>query len=575
MRASVLRAAPDDRLPAAPGDPRASPPIAADVGAIQLRDRLAAEQLHRPDEVGAQDLDRARHAGPAGGAQAVGVGAADQHRARAEAQRLRRCRCRGGCRRRAALRSGRRPRRPLPAARASSPRTPSSCRPPWLETTIASAPASTARRASSPVWTPLMTIGPFQSSRIHSRSSQVTIDCSSASADVGVRHRSVRQHDVGEVHQAAVAEERRQPARPREELPDVGQHRPRAARQQLLGAVAEIALAHAGDRRVDRDDQRGVAGVLARAAIVALARRRGRRTDTAGTRPGPASTSSRLRAGSPRASTGVDRAGGSGRARRDFLAARLEHAAAADRREDERQRESACRAPSSAGRVPASRPRSAAGSVMSSKARHVLAQRDFAVRAAVDVVEHGSRQPPARAARRRSSMFDGAVDSVACLGPYYDGPAPPYDVDCPGFRSTTRSAARGSARRPRRCRSCCCSVALGRPRVARAPRRARRAGRRRWRCRSSSTACRSATATATAALRRRLRLSADRLDRPQRRLSLQPDGRDRTVRNRQGVGRPPVRAIAASRRCSSRSRSARSSRGRRVSARRSRSARRC
>ena len=42
------------------------------------------------------------------------------------------------------------------------------------------------------------------------------------------------------------------------------------------------------------------------------------------------------------------------------------------------------------------------------------------------------------------------------------------------------------------------------------------------------------------ALRRRLRLSADRLDHSQRRLPLQPHGRHRAVRNRQGVGRPAV-----------------------------------
>jgi hypothetical protein len=50
---------------------------------------------------------------------------------------------------------------------------PSSWRPPWLEMTMPSAPASTARRASSAPMTPLTTNGPSQLARIHSMSSQV------------------------------------------------------------------------------------------------------------------------------------------------------------------------------------------------------------------------------------------------------------------------------------------------------------------------------------------------------------------------------------------------------------------
>ncbi|MNN42406.1 hypothetical protein D3C81_1565850 [compost metagenome] len=51
--------------------------------------------------------------------------------------------------------------------------TPSSCRPPWLETMIPSAPKLTASLASSGSRMPLMIIGPFQKSRIHSRSLQL------------------------------------------------------------------------------------------------------------------------------------------------------------------------------------------------------------------------------------------------------------------------------------------------------------------------------------------------------------------------------------------------------------------
>ena len=42
-----------------------------------------------------------------------------------------------------------------------------------------------------------------------------------------------------------------------EELVDEGQHRPRVARQEFLGAVPEIALAQARHGRVDGDEERG------------------------------------------------------------------------------------------------------------------------------------------------------------------------------------------------------------------------------------------------------------------------------------------------------------------------------
>ena len=51
---------------------------------------------------------------------------------------------------------------------------PSSCRPPWLDTTSASAPRSTTRRASSGSITPLTMSLPFQRRRTSSRSFQVT-----------------------------------------------------------------------------------------------------------------------------------------------------------------------------------------------------------------------------------------------------------------------------------------------------------------------------------------------------------------------------------------------------------------
>src|SRR5665647_2128951 len=51
----------------------------------------------------------------------------------------------------------------------------SSCRPPWLDTTIASAPWSTTIRASSTVWIPLTTSLPLHDCRSQSRSSGPTV----------------------------------------------------------------------------------------------------------------------------------------------------------------------------------------------------------------------------------------------------------------------------------------------------------------------------------------------------------------------------------------------------------------
>ena len=120
-------------------------------------------------------------------------------------------------------------------------------------------------------------------------------------ADIGVTHRAVGEHDVGEVHQAAVGEEGREPSGAHEHLAEV-RDRGQVHREEFLDAVARIALAHAGDRRVDGDDQRFVAGRPSRARSPS-SRRRGRRRDRAETRPVRRSRLSRLPCGSRTAST--------------------------------------------------------------------------------------------------------------------------------------------------------------------------------------------------------------------------------------------------------------------------------
>ena len=91
---------------------------------------------------------------------------------------------------------------------------------------------------------------------------------------------------------------------------------------------------------------------------------------------------------------GVERAGRAGRARRHFLAARIEHAAAADRREQERQRESECPARSSADRTSRVATAQRGRNVTSSNARQFSRSVISRVGAAVDVVEHDARQAP-------------------------------------------------------------------------------------------------------------------------------------------------------------------------------------
>ena len=123
-------------------------------------------------------IARATPASPAGG-QAIGVRAADQHRARAEAEGLHDVAPRAD----AAVHQDLdwpSPRPRSPAARGWSAATVSSCRPPWFETTMAlGALVDRAPRVVAGV-DALHHDGPCQASRIHVRSAHDTIDCSSA-----------------------------------------------------------------------------------------------------------------------------------------------------------------------------------------------------------------------------------------------------------------------------------------------------------------------------------------------------------------------------------------------------------
>ena len=195
------------------------------------------------------------------------------------------------------------------------------------------------------------------------------------------------QDDVGKLHQAAVAEEAGQPARLYRELHDERQHLPGIPGDELLHAVAKIALTHAGDRRIDGDDNRGVAG-LARASdcragdVVAADE-----IQLIPGRPGGRVLDVFEQAARQRRQR-VDRAKRSGHAGGHFLAARVEHPRASDRRQDDRH-----------GDLGAEHGRAHVvlrGGDGAARAENdlvvgarVLRQRVLAIRAAVDVIEDG------------------------------------------------------------------------------------------------------------------------------------------------------------------------------------------
>ena len=209
-------------------------------------------------------------------------------------------------------------------------------------------------------------------------------------ADVGVAHRPFRQHHIRKVHQPAVGQKTGQPPRTRQHLPNERQLFPEASADQLFHAVADIPFALSRYGRVDGDDQcreaRGLrsgdagGGDVAAADQIHLIPRR------------PAGRGFHLFEPAPgQRRQDVGRPGGAGRFRGHDFAAGIEQAAAADRREQERQverrAEHRCAQIGALGGHGAAR---AKGDRLERAA--VLAQRDFIVRAAVDVVERQAGQ---------------------------------------------------------------------------------------------------------------------------------------------------------------------------------------
>ena len=208
----------------------------------------------------------------------------------------------------------------------------SSWRPPWLEMTIASAPASTTARASSTVWMPLMTSGPVHASRSQPKSAMVI---------VGSKTRLIRSATVPPVSVNT--------ANWSGSVVSLSNHQPgcrpmsTSVRSDSVGGIVKplwTSRSRApGDRRVDGQDERPEPGRL-RAPDEVERRRRGRSTGRAGT-SGPCRA--------PRAATSsgdvvpsVDSAYGMpslpGDARDGRLALVVHQPREAGRREDQRQR---------------------------------------------------------------------------------------------------------------------------------------------------------------------------------------------------------------------------------------------
>ena len=152
--------------------------------------------------------------------------------------------------------------------------TESSWRPPWLETTIPSTPASTARRASSASSTPFTIRRPSQCSRTQAMSSQVTLgsNCASTQSRNDVRRAGSRDGllEVAERQRLAADADVADPARVRDEVEPAAQ--PRHAVPAPSIAVAGVAVARADDRQVDRQHQDGRAdGPRARHQLLGVA----------------------------------------------------------------------------------------------------------------------------------------------------------------------------------------------------------------------------------------------------------------------------------------------------------------
>ena len=167
--------------------------------------------------------------------------------------------------------------------------TPSSCRPPWLETMIADTPPSTARRASSAVRIPLQMTGPPNCSRSQPRSPQQRGLADPVQQRLALAQGATLDLEAGGVRHLEpepVPGHVAQPPRMGQGLRCHPGHRGTVQGERRRQPVAVVAvrgsrcLGVEGDDRARRTRRGGH-------APRAVRHRRGPRGSRAGTRPGP------------------------------------------------------------------------------------------------------------------------------------------------------------------------------------------------------------------------------------------------------------------------------------------------
>ena len=191
----------------------------------------------------------------------------------------------------------------------------------------------------------------------------------------------------------------------------IWQHRPRIAGEEFLRPVPEIAFPQTGDGRVDGDEERGRTGLhgaleASRGDVTAadLVELIPERTFGAGAHF--------VDAAAGQCRERVCRARFAGGSSGDNFAARVEHPAAADRRQRKRKRKVVAEDPRA--QVNRRRDRGPRPKQYVFEDSTVLAQRDFAIGATVDVVERDSRQPAFGQASEVGNVEDARrIDSVS------------------------------------------------------------------------------------------------------------------------------------------------------------------
>ena len=230
-----------------------------DIGAIELGDGGATEETQGAVEVGAEDFDGAIDAGFSGSGEAVGVGAAAEHGASAERERLDDV----GATANASVHEdfslavdGRDDFRQDAQGRGSA-----------IE--LSAAVIGDGDGSCAFIDGAARVIGGQNALDDDRTAPEFANPGEIAPGDGGFgesngnideRHGAfARDDDVGEWLDASVAQKSDEPTGSREDLRKIGNFLEGVAADQLLHAVAEIALAHTGDGGIDGDNERGKA----------------------------------------------------------------------------------------------------------------------------------------------------------------------------------------------------------------------------------------------------------------------------------------------------------------------------